>query len=164
MLMVTTKEEEIFKDQWYIGSSCSLHMTGRKKLFINISTSLKNKVKFENDNTLCAEGIGDVLIRRKDGKLSVISNMLYIPGMKSNLLSICQLIERNYKVLIKDRMMRVIDSRNRLILKAHIAFKIKLDMLEHKFQAIAASRDGWLWHYTLGHLNFNDISNRFVIM
>lgn len=64
---------------------------------------------------------GDFLISRKDGKRSVISNVLYIPDMKSNMLSIGQLIERSYKVLIKDRMMRVIDSRNRLILKAHMS-------------------------------------------
>ena len=47
---------------------------------------------------------------RKDGKRSVISNALYIPGMKSNLLSIGQLVEKNYKVLIKYKIMRVVDA------------------------------------------------------
>lgn len=103
--MVTKKEEERFKDQWYLDPGCSSHVTGRKYWFINISPSLKNKVKFANINTLSDEGIVDVLIRIKDGEKSVISNMLYIPGMKSNLLSISRLIKRNYKVLIKDRMM-----------------------------------------------------------
>ena len=55
---------------------------------------MKNMVKFVNDNTLAAEGIEDVMIMRKDGKRSVISNVLYIPGMKSNLLSIGQLVEK----------------------------------------------------------------------
>lgn len=91
------------------------------------------------------EGIGNVLIRRKDGKQSIISNVLYIPGMKSNLLSISQLIERNYKLLIEDRMMKVIGSSNRLILKAHMSqnrtFWIELDVLEYKFLATATSRD-----------------------
>ena len=45
-------------------------------------------VKFANDNTLATEGIGDVLIMRKDGKRLVISNVLYIPGMKRNFLII----------------------------------------------------------------------------
>jgi hypothetical protein len=49
---------------------------------------MKNMVKFANNNTLAAEGVGDVLIMRKDGKMSIISNVLYIPDMKSNLLSI----------------------------------------------------------------------------
>ena len=63
---------------------------------------MKNMVKFANDNTLAAEDIGDVLIMRKDGKRSVISNVLYIPGMKNNLLSVRQLVEKNCKVLIEN--------------------------------------------------------------
>lgn len=89
--------------------------------------------------------------------------MLYIPDIKSNLLSIGQLIEKDYKVLIEYRMMKVIDSRNRLILKAHMSrnrlFRIEHDVLEHKCLAAAASIDEWLWNYRLDHLNFIDISN-----
>ena len=108
MLMVTTRDEDKFKDQWYLDSGCSSHMSGRKNWFVNIKPSMKNMVKFANDNTLAAEGIGDVMIMRKDGKKSVISNGLYIPGMKSNLLSIGQLVEKNYKVSIEDKLMRVL--------------------------------------------------------
>ncbi|GAU30941.1 hypothetical protein TSUD_143890 [Trifolium subterraneum] len=67
----------------------------------NVNQSMKSKVKFGNDSTLAAEGVGDVLIMRKYGKQSLISNVLYIPGMKSNLLSIGQLIEKNYKLLVR---------------------------------------------------------------
>ena len=107
--MVTTREEERFKDQWYLDSGCSSHMSGRKDWFVNIKPSMKNMVKFANDNTLAVEGVGDVLIMRKDSKRSVISNVLYIPGMKSNLVNIGQLFEKNYKISIKDKMMRVLD-------------------------------------------------------
>src|SRR3954464_5493216 len=85
--MVTTKDEDKFKDQWYLDLGCSSHLSGRKDWFVNIRPSMKNMVKFANDNTLEAEGIGDVMITRKDVKRSEISNVLYIPGMKSNLLS-----------------------------------------------------------------------------
>lgn len=57
-------------------SACSSHMTSRKDWFVNIKSSMKNMVKFENGNTLAAEGIGDVLIMRKDGKRSLVSNVL----------------------------------------------------------------------------------------
>lgn len=107
--MVTTKYEERFKDQWYLNLGCSSHMTGRKDWFINTSPSMKNKVKFLNENTMTAEGIGDVLIMRKDGKRPVISNILYIPGMANKFINIRQLIAKNYKELIKYRMMRVLD-------------------------------------------------------
>src|SRR4051812_29914599 len=153
LLMVTTKDEDKFKDQWYLDSGCSSHMSRRKDWFVNIKPSMKNIVKFANDNTLAPEGIGDVTIMRKDGKRSVIFNVLYIPGMKSNLLSIGQLVEKNYKVSIEDKMMKVVNASGRLILKDPMyqnrTFKIELDVMEHKCLSNAASRDEWIWHYRL---------------
>ena len=95
-----------------------INVSRRKDWFANIKPSMKHMVKFANDNTLEAEGIGDVMIMMKDGKRSVISNVLYIPGMKRNFLSIGKLIEKNYKVSIEDKMIRVVDANGRLILKA----------------------------------------------
>jgi hypothetical protein len=45
-------------------------------------------VKFANDSTLIEKGVGDVSIKGKNGVQSVIIGVLYIPGMKCNLLSI----------------------------------------------------------------------------
>ena len=133
MLMVTTRDEERFKDQWYLDLGFSSHMSGSKDWFLNLKPSMKNMVKFANDNTLAVEGIGYVFIMRKDGKRLVIYNVLYIPGMKSNFLSIGQLVEKNYKVSIEDKMMRVVDVNGRLILKApmyqNITFKIELNVI-----------------------------------
>lgn len=163
LMMVTMTGEERFKDQWYLDSGCSSHMTRRKDWFVNISPSMKNKVKFSNDNTMVVESICDVLIMRKDGKRLVTSNVLYIPDMESNFLSIGQLIVKNYKVLVKDNIMRVLESGGRLILNEpmfeNIAFKIELNMMEQKCLETPAIRYEWLWHYRLGHLNFKDIRN-----
>lgn len=117
LLMVTTKEEERYIDQRYLDSGCSSHMIGRKEWFVSINQSLKNKMKFTSDNTLVAEGIDDVLIMRKYGKQSMMTNVLYITSMKSNLLKIGQLIEKIHKVLIEYKMMRTHNSRGKLILK-----------------------------------------------
>lgn len=87
LLMVTTRDEKRFKDQWYLDSGCSSHMIGRKHWFVKIIPSMKNKVKFANDNTLQDERIGDVMIMRKYAKRSVIFNVLYIPSMKVILLA-----------------------------------------------------------------------------
>ena len=51
-------------------------MSGRKDWFVYLKPSIKNMVKFANDNTLATEGIGDVIIMRKDGKRSTISNVI----------------------------------------------------------------------------------------
>jgi hypothetical protein len=117
-------------------------------------------VKFTNGSTLTPEDVGHVLIMRKDGKRSVISNVLYIPDMKNNLLSIRELVKKNYKVSIKDKMVRVLDSNGRLILKDPMSqnrtFKVELNVMEHTCLATEASRDEYK-HYRLGHLNFKNI-------
>ncbi|KAI5410182.1 hypothetical protein KIW84_055604 [Lathyrus oleraceus] len=92
-------------------------MSGRKDWFVNIKSSMTNMVKFANVNTLAAEGVGVVLIMRKDDK----------------------------RVSIEDKMMRVLDSNGRFILKAPMSqnrtFKIELNMMEHECLAITANRD-----------------------
>jgi len=163
LLMVTTTEEANSGDMWYLDTGCSTHMTGRRDWFVKINSTSKSKVKFADDSTLSAEGIGEVLIKKKDGGQSLISEVLYIPGMKSNLLSIGQLLEKGYRVLLEDKMMRVHDPKGKLILKAPMSrnrtFKIELNVMEHKCYATAVSRDEWLWHYRLGHLNFRDLKS-----
>lgn len=66
----------------------------------------------------------------------MISNVLYISCMKSNLLNISQLIKKNYKVLIEDKMMKVHDSNGILILKPFMSqnktFMIELDVLNFR--------------------------------
>lgn len=61
-------------------------------------------------------------------------NVLCILGMKSNLLSIGQLIVNNYKVLNKEKMMTVHDSTGRLILKIPMlqnrTLHVELDVLQ----------------------------------
>ncbi|MCI74275.1 hypothetical protein A2U01_0095539, partial [Trifolium medium] len=69
-------------------------MTGRKDWFTSLKTTQNNNVKFADNSSLAVQGIRDVSIKRKDGKCSVISSVLYIPGMKCNLLSIGQLLEK----------------------------------------------------------------------
>ncbi|XP_050902007.1 uncharacterized protein LOC127109385 [Lathyrus oleraceus] len=130
---------------------------GRKDWFVKINQAAQSKVKFVDDTTLSAEGVGDVLIGKRNGGYSRIKDVLYIPGIKCNLLSIGQLLEREYKIRLEDKILRILDSNGVLILKASMAanrtFKVELKVMKHRCLATAASRDEWLWHYRLDHLN-----------
>jgi transposase InsO family protein len=138
-------------------------MTGRRDWFTTLKNTQNNNVKFADDSTLAVKGIGDVSIKRKDGKHSVISNVLYIPGMKCNLLSIGQLLEKNYKIVMENRLLNVFDIKGNLLMKAQMSknrtFKIELNVLNHRCLMTASSREEWLWHYRMGHLNFRDLTS-----
>ncbi|XP_073225527.1 uncharacterized protein [Cicer arietinum] len=143
--MVTVQDGVQGRNEWYLDSGCSTHMTGRKDWFVKINQATRSRVKFADDTTLATDGVGDVLIMRRDGGHSLIKDVLYIPGIKCNLLSIGQLLERNYMIRMENKVLRVLDQNGILILKAPMAanrtFKIELEIIEHRCLATAASRD-----------------------
>lgn len=96
-------------------------MTERNDWFVKINQALKNKVKFADDSTPAVEGISDISIRGKNGDHSLIKYVLYIPGIKSNLLSIDQLHERNYNIRMENKVLKVMDANGSLTPKAHMA-------------------------------------------
>jgi len=61
--------------------------------FMSLDETAKNKVKFIDDNFIHAEKIEKISIQKKDDKYSYISNVLYVLRMKSNLISLGQLLE-----------------------------------------------------------------------
>ncbi|KHN32584.1 hypothetical protein glysoja_045527, partial [Glycine soja] len=62
--------------------------------FVNIDDKVKSKIKFANNSSVTAEGIRKLMIQRKDGQHSFINDVLYVPNMKNNLLSLGQLLEK----------------------------------------------------------------------
>ncbi|RDX93959.1 hypothetical protein CR513_23706, partial [Mucuna pruriens] len=67
LLMVTTSDCAK-SDFWYLDTGCSNHMTGNKGWFVNLDENVKRMVKFADNNTITSEGIGKVLIQRRNGQ------------------------------------------------------------------------------------------------
>ncbi|RDY01197.1 hypothetical protein CR513_15500, partial [Mucuna pruriens] len=52
----------------YLDIGCSNHMTRHKGWFVNLDEKVKRTVKFADNNTFTAEGMGKVLNHRRDGQ------------------------------------------------------------------------------------------------
>jgi hypothetical protein len=59
-----------------------------KSLFKVSNEDIKHKVALGNNVPLKAKGMSDVSITMQDGKEKIIYNVLYVPCIKKNLLSI----------------------------------------------------------------------------
>ncbi|XP_019432647.1 PREDICTED: uncharacterized protein LOC109339635 [Lupinus angustifolius] len=68
LLTVTTSQGNNNKEIWYVDSGCSNHMTCHRDWLVNFDSSKKSKVRFADNIMIQAEGIGDVVIKRRDGK------------------------------------------------------------------------------------------------
>jgi hypothetical protein len=86
--MATVTDEEDHHEGWYLDTGCSNHMTSHREWLVNLNDSSKTKIRFADNRTIPAEGVGDVLIKGKKGNQALITGVLYVPAMKTNLLSI----------------------------------------------------------------------------
>ena len=68
-----------------------------------------------------AEGIGNILIQRKDGKTTFIENVLYVPEMRCNLMNVGQLVEKGFFVSMKDGMLELFDPNLKLVLRSPLS-------------------------------------------
>ncbi|RDY04999.1 hypothetical protein CR513_11214, partial [Mucuna pruriens] len=75
--------------------------------FISLDDSSKRRVLFTDNRSLIEEGIGRMVFRDKDGRETIIEEVLYIPGMKTNLLSLGQQLQKGFAMIMEDNYLKV---------------------------------------------------------
>ena len=83
------------KEVWYLDSGCSKHMTGKQALLDNYVATDGPTVVFGDNSTGQTEGYGSLT-----NGLVKLSKVAYVNGLKHNLISISQLCDADYKVLL----------------------------------------------------------------
>ena len=85
-------------DNWLIDSGCTNHMTFDKSLFRTLQSIEVARVRIGNGDCIVAKGKRTIVITTNSGT-ETISDVLYIPDIEQNLLSVGQLIEKGMKVI-----------------------------------------------------------------
>ena len=80
---------------WYLDSGCSRHMTGDRSLFKVFESKKCGNVTFGDRSKSQIKGKGIIFLPG----LPDISNVLYVEGLKVNLLSISQICDQDFMVL-----------------------------------------------------------------
>lgn len=127
-----------------------------------MDTNARSNIRFADNNTITAEGIGKVLITKKDGRTAFMSDVLYVPTMKNNLLSLGQLLEKGYTMSMQKKCIEVCDEKKRLLfttpLSKNRTFRINLNVIAVQcMNVVKNDKEDWLWHYRYGHLNFRSL-------
>ena len=79
---------------WYLDSGCSRHMIGDKSLFKSLKEKVSNYVTFGDGSHAQVLGKGTIEIPG----LTLLKDVLYIKGLKANLLSITQICDVDFLV------------------------------------------------------------------
>ena len=85
---------------WDLDSGASFHMTGNKECF----SSLKEKdmqmhIEMGDDGRYISIGLGTVNFQREQGAPLTLRDVMYVPGLKKNFVSIAMLEDRGYDVI-----------------------------------------------------------------
>ena len=107
MLMASTSPieckvvQESPHDIWYLDSRCSNHMISNLYLFSSLDNSVQTDVTLGNNAQVTVLEKGTIGILTRQGESKYILNVYHVKGLKHNLLSIQQLIQKGYRVYIE---------------------------------------------------------------
>ena len=90
-------------NDWLVDSGASKNMTGYKESFVNLfEHEPHHKVKLGDDYQYPIKGSGEASYKLDSGKSLKMKDVLYVPGLKKNLLSIFALDAKGIRVAFVD--------------------------------------------------------------
>lgn len=157
LLMANTHSNIEQTHIWYLDSGCSNHMIGKMvhqaRLIsweiYKVYRGKRHHIRW-NKRYLCFQ---ELWLK------SQLTDVLNVPLMISNLISIGKLLVKGYNMKLEKNQMKVYHGDERLILKAPLennrTFKVEINTVDHKCLASTGEEDkNWIWHHMYGHLNF----------
>ncbi|KAI5418341.1 hypothetical protein KIW84_042839 [Lathyrus oleraceus] len=114
-------------------------------------------VSFGDASKVKVEGKGTIRYLQKDGLIGSIQDVYYVPNLKTNILSLGQLTEKGYSILMKERILYLKDKLGHLIARVEMErnrmYKLNLINVREKCLQVNVEDKASLWHLRFGHLH-----------
>lgn len=153
------------RHDYYLDSGASVHITSDVNNIRNASesTSIKeitaaNKAVMP---VLCSGDVDIVTITPKCKYSITVKDVLCVPTIATNLLSVSKLIENGNKVDFKRKCCNIYNSKNQLVGVARLVDGVYKLNVENKHNCLFTSSDAVKseqWHRRMGHLNSSDLN------
>eukprot|EP00253_Pinus_taeda_P005925 PITA_05925 len=148
---------------WYVDSGASRHMTRVREYFSELLESGTDiEVVLGDDKVVRAVDVGTLTFQRESKPPLKVSDVLYVSGMRKNLISVSALEDRGYEILFKGGQVlmyprgtpadsaRVIGVRHTKVYK--FAFQSLVALSSSTDNRASSSELCEIWHHRMGHM------------
>jgi len=136
-------------------------MIGKKECFDSLEEiTYGSKIYLSDDSGYEIKGYGVILVNLPNGKISHLQNVLYVPGIKKNLISVSMITGQDMQVEFFKTHCVIKDCRKEIVATGvRVGSLYRLDVKSISKQAMVAGRSTaeQLWHQRFSHLNLQDL-------
>jgi hypothetical protein len=104
-LVVCLSMRTTHSNMWYIDSGASRHITGVREHLTDLTEIGDVEVVVGDDWVVKAVSCGTLSFQRESLPPMLLREVLYVPGLKKNLVSVSAIQKRGYEVLFRDGQM-----------------------------------------------------------
>eukprot|EP00253_Pinus_taeda_P036666 PITA_36666 len=142
---------------WLIDSGASRHFTGYKEVFHNLIEKETNLEIILGDNMKYpVKGVGNVSLKLNQGNTIHLQDVLYVPNLKKNLVSISAMEDKGYKVTFNNGKVRVWKNnvKDAFTLGFRVDSLYQVDGSPLGVMSYDTSLQSKLWHQRFAHLHY----------
>ena len=100
--MYSSLSNEISNKAWVIDSGSSRHITRYKETLDSLSEKVNDEVTIGDNSAHSVEGIGNCTLKLKSGNSLLLKGVLYLLGIKRNLILVTALEDDGHNVAFVD--------------------------------------------------------------
>jgi hypothetical protein len=150
-------------DAWFVDFGASVHMTYNKNWYVNFKETQNGASIYLGDyRAHQIKAYGDIPVTLPNGIVRHICNVVYVPVIKKNLISVTTITDQNLKVeffknycIVKD----LLDHFQIIATGVRAGCLYKLDVTSKAHYALTSTTISIeiLWHQRYGHINDPDL-------
>lgn len=144
---------------WFLDSGASRHMTSHRDILSNFqSSAAESHISLADNRKLSVTGCGTARII-VNGIGIVVHDVLYVPGLKANLLSIGAIMSAGNRVIFENNAMNIFNSRTGELVMTSKPVNGTFKIDANHIKCMLARDDETIdWHRKMGHVSFGGLN------
>lgn len=146
-------------NEWYIDSGASSHMTPHADILTEKrALSSANKIISANNAKMSVQSTGKTVLKLQDASEIEVRNVLHVPELAANLLSVSSIVNSGNSVLFNSGGCFIRNADNALIAQCEQKNGMyKFHAIQEACMAVKQNTDAYTWHRRLGHMNLQSM-------